>query len=113
MRLQALHEDRRMMVFSRPSVWTFSSLMALFMSLISLSVLDAQVVKRIPDQPLSIEAIEVVGAKVWLGTPQGAYRVDGETAKRIPDEALFIRAIKAVGAKVWLGTALGAYRISP
>ena len=51
------------------------------------------------------------GGEVWVGTPEGAYRIEGDAAVRIPDFKLDIRGISVIDGVVWLATTQGAYRV--
>jgi hypothetical protein len=71
----------------------------------------AQVAVRIPDRDVEVWEIVNLDGQIWLGTAQGAYRIEGDTAKRIPDLDSAIHDIVNLDGQIWLGTAQGAYRI--
>lgn len=71
----------------------------------------SQITKRIPDQDQTATAVAQDGATVWVGTPVGAYRIDGDTAKRVPDFKIDVQAISVIDGVVWLATTQGAYRV--
>ncbi|MGO8670035.1 MAG: hypothetical protein ACLQVD_01500 [Capsulimonadaceae bacterium] len=71
----------------------------------------AQVTQRLPDVEVTATAVLDNGGRVWVGTPQGAYRIDGDRATRIPDYKMDVTAIDYAGGHVWLATTQGAFRI--
>jgi hypothetical protein len=89
----------------------FNFIFIIFIALISLRAVNAQVSVRIPDTDIRVSSIEKVGGEVWVGTDKGAYRVVGEASQLVSTEGLAVSEIVNLEGETWLLTDNGTYRV--